>query len=124
MHLHVRLVKNLLEHQKSCNMAILYEGHATINLVDLIRNHSGLLQESWPDSSSNSFLPNKDCDEILWAGTKIYRNNRVIPDNIGFASRIHFIPRAIDMIRNYGRPLAFLSSLNYGKGQHKGTRTK
>ena len=31
-------------------MAILYELPAIINLVDVIRNHSGLLQESWPDS--------------------------------------------------------------------------
>ena len=30
------------------------------------------MQESWPDSSSDSYLPNKDCDEILRAGTKIY----------------------------------------------------
>ena len=69
-----RVVKNLLEHHKSITMAILYEGPATITLIDVIRNHSGLLQESWPDSSSNSYLPNKDCDDILWAGTKIYRN--------------------------------------------------
>ena len=66
-----RVVKNLLEHHKSFTMAILYEGPATINLVDVIRNHSELLQ---PDSSSDSYLPNKNCDEILWAGTKIYRN--------------------------------------------------
>ena len=89
-------------------MAILYEGPAIINLVDVIRNHSGLLQESWPDSSSYSYLPNKECDEILQAGTKIYRNKWVIYDNINFASGIHFIPRAIDMIQNYGRPLASL----------------
>ena len=69
-----RVVKNLLEHHKSCTMAILYEGPTTINLVDVIRNHSVLLQESLPDSSSDSYLPNKDCDEILWVGTKIYRN--------------------------------------------------
>ena len=37
-------------------MAILYEGPATINLVDVIRNHSGLLQESWPDSSIDSYF--------------------------------------------------------------------
>ena len=66
-----RVVKNLLEHHK---MTILYEGPATINLIDVIRNHSGLLQESWPASSSNSYLPNKDRDEILWVHTKIYRN--------------------------------------------------
>ena len=53
-------------------MAILYEGPATISLVDVIRNHSGLLQESWPDSSNDSFLPNKDCDEILRVDTIIY----------------------------------------------------
>ena len=69
-----RVVKNLLEHHKSFTMAILYEGPTTINLIDMIGNHSGLLQESWPDSSSNSYLPNKDCDEILRAGTKINRN--------------------------------------------------
>ena len=79
-------------------MVILYEGPATINLVDVIRNHSGLLPKSWPDSSSDSYLPNKDCDEILQAGTKIYRNKWVISDNIGFASGIHFIPRAINVI--------------------------
>ena len=88
-------------------MAILYEGPTTINLIDVIRNHSGPLQESWSDSSSNSYLPNKDCDEILRAGTKICRNKWVISDNIGFASGIHFIPRAIDVIWNHGRPLAF-----------------
>ena len=92
-------------------MAILYEGPATINLVNVIWNHSGLLQS---DSSSDSYLLNKDCDEILRAGTKVYRNKWVIPDNIGFASGIHFIPRAIDVIRNRGRPLAFLWSLNFG----------
>ena len=69
-----RVVKNLLEHRKSFTIAILCEGPATINLVDMIRNHSGLLQESWSDSSSDSYLPNKDCDESLRAGTKIYRN--------------------------------------------------
>ena len=69
-----RVVKNLLEHYKSFTMAILYEGPTTINLVDAIRNHSGLLQESWLNSSSDSYLPNKDCDEILQVGTKIYRN--------------------------------------------------
>ena len=42
-----RVVKNLLEHHKSFTMAILYKGPASINLVDMIRNHSGLLQESW-----------------------------------------------------------------------------
>ena len=89
-------------------MAILYEGPATINLVDVIRNHSGLLQESWPDSSSDSYLPNKDCDKVLRVGTKTYRNKWVISDNTGFASGTHFIPRAINMIRNCGRPLAFL----------------
>ena len=89
-------------------MAILYEGPTTINLVNVIRNHSGLLQESWPDSSSNSYLPNKDYDEILRVGTKIYRNKWVISDNIGFASGMHFIPRAIDVIQNRGRPLTFL----------------
>ena len=77
-------------------MAILYEGPTTINLIDVIRNHSGLYQESWPDSSSDSYLPNKDCDEILQAGTKIYRNK--MSDNIGFASGIHFIPRDINVI--------------------------
>ena len=65
-------VKNLLKHHKSFTMAILYKGPATINLVNVIRNHSGLLQESWPDSSSDFYLLNKDCDDILWAGTKIY----------------------------------------------------
>ena len=69
-----RVVKNLLEHHKSFTMAILCNGPATVNLVDVIRNHSGLLQESWPDSSSDSYLPNKDCDEILRVGAKIYRN--------------------------------------------------
>ena len=69
-----RVVKNLLEHHKSFTMAILCEEPATINLVDVIRNHSGLLQESWPDSSSDSFLPNKECDKSLQVGTKIYRN--------------------------------------------------
>ena len=57
-----RVVKNLLKHHKSFTMAILCEGPTTINLVDVIRNHSGLLQESWPDSSSDSYLPNKDFD--------------------------------------------------------------
>ena len=69
-----RVVRNLFEHHKCFTMAILYKGPATINLVNVIRNHSGLLQESWPDSSSDSYLPNKDCDEILRVGTKIYRN--------------------------------------------------
>ena len=69
-----RVVKNLLKHHKSFTMAILYKGPASINLVDMIRNHSGLLQESWPDSSNDSYLPNKDCGKTLWAGTKIYRN--------------------------------------------------
>ena len=58
-----RVVKNLLDHHRSFTIAILCEGPATISLVDIIRNHSGLLKESWPDSSSDSFLPNKDCDE-------------------------------------------------------------
>ena len=61
----------MLKHFK---MAILYEGPTTINLVDVIRNHTGLLQESWPDYSNDSNLPNKDFDEILWVNTKIYRN--------------------------------------------------
>ena len=69
-----RVVKNLLKHHKSFTMAILYEGPTTINLVNVIRNHSGLWQESWPNSSSDSYLPNKNCDEILRVGTKIYRN--------------------------------------------------
>ena len=69
-----RVVKNFLKHPKSFTKAILYKRPSTINLVNMIRNHSGLLQESWPDSSSDSYLPNKGCDEILWAGTKIYRN--------------------------------------------------
>ena len=69
-----RVVKNLLEHHKSFTMAILCERLTAINLVDVIRNNSGLLQKSWHYSSSDSYLPNKDCDEILWAGTKIYRN--------------------------------------------------
>ena len=69
-----RVVKNLLEHHKIFTMAILYKRPATINLIDVIRNHSGLLQESWPDSPSDSYLPNKGCDEILRAGTKFYRN--------------------------------------------------
>ena len=103
-----RVVKNLLEHYKRFYYGHLYEGLTTINLIDMIRNHSGLLQESWPDSSSDSYLSNKDCDEILLVGTKIYRNQWVISDNIGFASGIHFIPRAIDVIRNCGRLLAFL----------------
>ena len=102
------VVKNLLEHHKSFYHGHPYEGPATIKLVDVIRNHSGLLQQSWPDSSSDSYLPNKYCDEILQVGTKIYWNKWVISDNIGFAGGIHFIPRAIDMIRNRGRPLAFL----------------
>ena len=67
-----RVVKNLLEHHKSFTMTILCEGPTTINLIDVIRNHSGLLQESWPDSSSDSYLPDKECDEILRVGTKIY----------------------------------------------------
>ena len=67
----LRVVKNLLERHKSFTMAILCEGPTTINPIDVIRNRSGLLQESWPDSS---YLPNKDCDEILRVGTKIYRN--------------------------------------------------
>ena len=69
-----RVVKNLLEHHKSFTIAILCERPATINLIDMIRNHSGLLQESLSDSSSDSYLPNKDCDENLREGTKIYRN--------------------------------------------------
>ena len=69
-----RVIKNLFKHHKSFTMAILCKGPATINLVNMITNHLGLLQESWPDSSSDSYLPNKDCDEILWVGTKIYRN--------------------------------------------------
>ena len=69
-----RVVKNLLKHHKSFTMAILYEGPTTINLIDVIRNHSGLEQESLSDSSSDSYLPNKDCDKSLWADTKIYRN--------------------------------------------------
>ena len=32
-----RVLKNLLEHHKSFTMAILYDGPATINLVDMIR---------------------------------------------------------------------------------------
>ena len=68
MHLHVELQRICSSIIKSFTMAILYKGPATINLVDVIRNHTGLLQESWPDSSS------KDCDEISWVGTKIYRN--------------------------------------------------
>ena len=103
-----RVAKNLLKHHKKFTMAILYKGPAIINLVDVIRNHTRLLQESWPDSSR------KDCDEISRVGTKIYRNKWVIPDNIGFASGIHFIPRAIGMIWNCGRLLAFLWSLNFG----------
>ena len=75
-----RVVKNLLKHHKSFTMAILYEGPTTINLIYVIRNHSGLLQESWPDSFSDSYLPNKDCDEILQAGTKIFKNKRAIPE--------------------------------------------
>ena len=71
MHLRVGLQRFLLKH---FTLAILYEGPTTINLVNVIRNHSGLLQEPWPDSSSNSYLPNKDRDKILWMGTKIYRN--------------------------------------------------
>ena len=89
-------------------MPILYKGPATINLDDVTRNHSRLLQESWSDSSSNSYLPNKDCGEVLRASTKIYMNKWVISDNSGFASGIHFIPRAINVIQNRGRPLAFL----------------
>ena len=71
MHLCVGLQRILLEH---FTMAILYEEPATINLIDVIRNHTGLSQESWPDFSSNSYLPNKDCDEIFRVGTKIFRN--------------------------------------------------
>ena len=78
-----RVVKNLLEHYKRFYRGHLYEGLTTINLVNMIRNHSGTLQESWPDSSSDSYLSNKDCDEILLAGTKIYRNQWVTSDNIG-----------------------------------------
>ena len=69
-----RVVKNLLKHHKSFTMAIQCKGPATINLVDVIRNHSELLQEYCPDSSNDSYLPNKDYDEILQVGTKIYRN--------------------------------------------------
>ena len=76
-----RVIKNLLKHHKSFTMAILCKGPATINLVDMITNHSRLLQESWPDSSSDSYLPNKDCNEILQASTKIYRNKWLIPDS-------------------------------------------
>ena len=65
MDLRIELQRILLEH---FTMAILYEGPATINLFNVIRNHLGLQQESWPDSSSNSYLPSKDCNEILRAG--------------------------------------------------------
>ena len=109
-----RVLKNLLKHHKSFTIAILCERHATINLVDMIRNHSGLLQESWPDSSSNSYLPNMDCDESLWAGTKIYRNKWVIPDpRITLDSLVEYTSFliAINVIQNCGRPLAFLWSL-------------
>ena len=41
-----RVVKNLLKHHESFTMAILYKGPTTISLVNVIRNHSGLLQES------------------------------------------------------------------------------
>ena len=34
-----RVVKNLLKHHKSFTMAILCKGPATINLVNVIRNH-------------------------------------------------------------------------------------
>ena len=64
---HVELQGILLEH---FTMAILYEGPTPINLIDMIRNHSGLLQESWPDSSSDSYLPNKDGDEIYGQALK------------------------------------------------------
>ena len=69
-----RVVKNLLKHHESFTIAILYKEPTTINLVDGIRNHSEQLQESWPDSSSNTYLPNNDCHEILQMGTKIYSN--------------------------------------------------
>ena len=70
-----RVVKNLLEHHKKFYHGFpIYEDPATISLVNMIRNHSGILQESWPDSFSDSYLPNKDCDEILQVGAKIYRN--------------------------------------------------
>ena len=49
-----RVVKNLLQDHKSFTMATLCKRPATINLVNVISNHSGLLQESWPDSSSDS----------------------------------------------------------------------
>ena len=103
-----RVVKNLLEHHKR-----FYHGHplrGAHHYQSRRRDYKPFrtLQESWPNSSSDSYLPNKDCDEILWTGTKIYRNKWVISDNIGFTSGIQFISRAIDMIQNRGRPLIFL----------------
>ena len=80
MHLHVGLQRFLLEHFTT---AILYEGPATINLVNVIRNHSGLLQESWPDSSSDSYLPNKDIVIRFygWALKFTGINDYIIPDS-------------------------------------------
>ena len=52
----LRIVKNLLKHHEEFTMAILYEEPTTIILVDVILNHSGLLQESWPDSSSDTYI--------------------------------------------------------------------
>ena len=53
-----RVVKNLLEHHESFTMAILYEGPATINLVDV--------------SGRRKLI--RIAIESLRAGTKIYRN--------------------------------------------------
>ena len=94
-----RVVKNFLKHHEKFTMAILCKEPATIILVNMVWNHSGLLQESWPDSSSDTYVFTK---KGLWwdlqTGTKIYRNKWVIPDSIGFASGMHFISRAIDVI--------------------------
>ena len=45
---------------------------------------------------------------------------------VGFASGMHFIPKAIDVIQNRGRPFAFLRSLNFGliKAEIRGACTK
>ena len=54
-----RVVKNYVKHHEKFTMAIVYEEPATINQVDVIWNHSGLLQESWPDSSSDTYVLTK-----------------------------------------------------------------
>ena len=66
-----KVVKNLLKHHKKFyhgHPMYLYEQPATINFVNVIRNHSGLLQESWPDSSTcGSGIPGNivtPCDNV------------------------------------------------------------